>query len=319
MQVIPQGRDRTAHFYGLGSMALALSLGLRCLMQNDETGNEALTKVLAWYRAMGADVALGDAAIDWLERGNDAPGTGFTRPQPASFEPAALPVGISSQPPARPTPSPVKRPVSLAGSGFSAKTAEVTAASLQDLEAKLSAFEGCGLKTTATKLCFYRGAAKADLMVIGEAPGREEDLEGRPFVGRAGQLLDKMLAAIGLTGDDVHLTNIVYWRPPGNRTPTPLEALACRPFLERHIQLVEPKVLLVLGDAAAKHTLDTTDAIMRLRGNWQDRVFGGHACKVMPTLHPEYLFSAPAAKRQAWRDILIVKNALTPRVPATTA
>lgn len=301
------------------SMALAPSLGLRCLMQDDETGNEALTRVLAWYRDMGADMALGDQAINWMARGSDAPGTGFARPQPAPAEAAVLPASMSSQAPARATPAVAKRPPTFPAAGGSTKAAEIAAADLQELEAKLLAFEGCGLKSTATKLCFYRGAAKAELMIIGEAPGREEDLEGRPFVGRAGQLLDKMLAAIGLSEADVHLTNIVYWRPPGNRTPTPLEAAACRPFLERHVQLVGPKVVLVLGDAAAKATLDTSDAIMRLRGSWRDKVLGGHACKVMATLHPDYLFSAPAAKRQTWRDILLVKNALTPMGPNAVA
>ena len=138
-------------------------------------------------------------------------------------------------------------------------------------QAPLAGFDGCSLKATAKNLCFYRGAhASRALMLIGEAPGREEDLEGKPFVGRAGQLLDKMLAAIGLSEADVHITNIVYWRPPGNRTPTPQEAQVCRPFLERQVELVAPEVVVLLGGAAAKHMLDVTEGIMRIRGKWRD-------------------------------------------------
>ena len=174
----------------------------------------------------------------------------------------------------------------------------------------LAGFEGCGLKATAKNLCFYRGAERSALMIVGEAPGREEDLEGKPFVGRAGQLLDKMLAAIGLSEADVHITNIVYWRPPGNRTPTPQEALACRPFLERQLALVGPKVVLALGGAAAKHLFDVADGIMRIRGKWRPIEMGGHKAQAMATLHPAYLLRTPAAKGMAWRDLLAVKAAL---------
>lgn len=148
-------------------------------------------------------------------------------------------------------------------------------------------------------------------MIIGEAPGRDEDLEGKPFVGRAGQLLDKMLAAIGLTANDVHVTNVVYWRPPGNRTPTPQEAQVCRPFLERQVELVRPDVVLLLGGAAAKHILDVSDGIMRLRGSWKDVTIGLHRARALPSLHPAYLLRTPAYKRQAWLDMLSVKAALS--------
>lgn len=147
-------------------------------------------------------------------------------------------------------------------------------------------------------------------MFIGEAPGRDEDLQGKPFVGLAGQLLDKMLAAIGLDETTVHITNIVYWRPPGNRTPTPQEALVCRPFLERQIALVNPEFVIPLGGAAAKNLLNTPDGIMRLRGKWRTAEFGGQERQVLATLHPAYLLRTPAAKRLAWRDLLALKTAL---------
>ena len=171
-------------------------------------------------------------------------------------------------------------------------------------------FDGCGLKATAKNLCLYRGAATARIMLIGEAPGRDEDQEGKPFVGPAGQLLDRMLAAIGLSNETVHITNIVYWRPPGNRTPTPQEAIVCRPFLERQIGLVAPDFLVPLGGAAAKHILDVAEGIMRVRGRWKTVEIGGRPLRVMPTLHPAYLLRTPAAKRLAWRDLLALKAEL---------
>jgi DNA polymerase len=184
------------------------------------------------------------------------------------------------------------------------------ASSLAELEGMLASFTGCGLKATAKNLCFYRGAERAPLMIIGEAPGRDEDLEGKPFVGRAGMLLDKMLAAIGLSESAVHISNIVYWRPPGNRTPTPQEALACRPFLERQAALVAPQIVLALGGAATKHLFDVADGIMRVRGKWRDIELGGHKARAIATLHPAYLLRTPAAKGMAWRDLLAVKAAL---------
>ena len=152
---------------------------------------------------------------------------------------------------------------------------------------------------------------QARLMLIGEAPGRDEDIEGKPFVGRAGQLLDRMLAAIGLGEEHVHITNIVYWRPPGNRTPTPQEAQVCRPFLERQVELVAPDFVVLLGGAAAKHLLEIADGIMRIRGTWRDIEIGAIRARAMATLHPAYLLRTPAAKRLAWRDLLAIKAALS--------
>ena len=175
----------------------------------------------------------------------------------------------------------------------------------------LEAFEGCALKATAKSTCFYRGAQRARVMVIGEAPGRDEDLAGKPFVGRAGQLLDRMLTSIGLKEGDVHITNVVYWRPPGNRTPTQQETASCRPFLEAQVRMVSPEFALLLGGAAAKTLLETPQGIMRLRGKWKDLELGGTSLKVLPTLHPAYLLRTPAAKRQAWRDLIALKKAMT--------
>jgi uracil-DNA glycosylase len=193
---------------------------------------------------------------------------------------------------------------------MAARSAARSAATLEALAATLAGFDGCSLKATAKNLCFYRGVAQARVMFIGEAPGRDEDMEGRPFVGRAGQLLDKMLAAIQLAEADVHITNIVYWRPPGNRTPTPLEAQVCRPFLERQAELVAPDVIVALGGSAAKHLFDVTDGIMRVRGKVRELVIGGHKARAIATLHPAYLLRTPAAKRLAWRDLLTIRALL---------
>jgi DNA polymerase len=286
-------------------------------MTADDTTHKAAARILAWYEAMGVDAALAERPLDWLKRGDAAPGAGFAFPIKGGAEATARPERAAparqphAPPPAAPKPArqfPARAP---AAAGASADVGG--APTLAALGAMLGRFEGCGLRATAKNLCFYRGAERAPLMIVGEAPGREEDLEGKPFVGRAGMLLDKMLAAMGLSEADVHITNIVYWRPPGNRTPTPQEALACRPFLERQMALVEPKAVLALGGAAAKHLFDVADGIMRIRGKWRDLELGGHSAKAMATLHPAYLLRTPAAKGMAWRDLLAVKAVLSGR------
>lgn len=294
-----------------------------------ETDTRALAALLDWYREMGVDAAVSEGTVNWLERGDAAPGAGFRVTSPPHLdegEPSTrrregpgvreLPTNVPEPPPPSPPPQGGReaRPSFASAPPDAAEVAARTLArkaqSLADLEAALQAFDGCGLKATAKNLCVYRGAPKARLMIIGEAPGRDEDLEGKPFVGRAGQLLDRMLAAIGLGEADVHITNVVYWRPPGNRTPTPQECQVCRPFLDRQMELVEPDIVLLLGGAAAKQMLDTPEGIMRIRGRWREIAVGDRRLKTLATLHPAYLLRTPAAKRLAWRDLLAVKAAL---------
>ena len=300
-------------------------------MQRVYTTEEMLA-LLEWYREAGVTHAVNDVATDWRARGADAPGKGFKYPAwvprptetaaPAPAAPAARSAPVPTAPSSvsapvratpRPTPAPPVRafPTSTPDAAeLAARAQAATAKSLSDLRALLDKFDGCALKATAKNLCFYRGPERARLMVIGEAPGREEDIAGQPFVGPAGQLLDKMLAAIGQSEETTHITNIVYWRPPGNRTPTPAEAQICLPFLERQIELVAPDILLVLGGAAAKHVLNAAEGIMRLRGSWREIDVGGKPLRTMASLHPAYLLRTPAAKRQAWQDLLAVKLAL---------
>ncbi len=186
------------------------------------------------------------------------------------------------------------------------------AGNLEALAATIAAFDGCPLKSQgARQAVCWRGGADAPVMIVGEAPGADEDLQGAPFVGRAGQLLDRMLAAAGLT-DRVLITNTVFWRPPGNRTPSPEEQIACRPFLERAIDLVRPKLLLLVGAAAARSMLDQKEGILALRGRW----FEWHArhteleIPALPTLHPAFLLRQPGAKKRAWQDLLTLVERL---------
>ena len=172
----------------------------------------------------------------------------------------------------------------------------------------MAEFDGCNLKFTAKNLVFADGNPNASIMLVGEAPGRDEDLEGLPFVGRSGQLLDRILAAIGLDRTSVYIANVIPWRPPGNRTPTPQETEICRPFIERQIELADPKLLVTLGGPSAKLLLNTTEGILRVRGAWKTHATAsGRQIPTMPTLHPAYLLRNPAHKKLAWRDFLEVR------------
>ncbi|TWH35968.1 MULTISPECIES: uracil-DNA glycosylase [unclassified Aminobacter] len=187
-----------------------------------------------------------------------------------------------------------------------AREVAASAQSLDELCELLRNFDGCNLKLTAKNLVFADGNPQPDVMLVGEAPGRDEDIEGLPFVGRSGRLLDAMLAAIGVSRKtNAYIANVVPWRPPGNRTPTPLETEICRPFIERQIELARPKILVALGGPSAKVLLHANEGILRLRGNWKvHRTASGVEIPTMPTLHPAYLLRNPAHKKLAWRDLL---------------
>lgn len=288
--------------------------------------------LLAWYRGLGVDEAIGEDAIDWLERPAAPPGAAFrleqtepAAPAPSQGTPAARSPAPDASPPVSVTASRTapRAPAPTLPTGprqfptaspdaavMAARTAAAAAPTLEALRASLEGFNGCALKATAKHLCFYRGAPRARLMVIGEAPGRDEDLSGMPFVGPAGKLLDKMLAAIGLSEADVHITNSVYWRPPGNRTPSQQETQVCRPFLDRQIELVEPAIIALLGGAAANQMLGLPEGIMKLRGVWRELEIGGRGIKTIASLHPAFLLRTPIQKRLAWRDMMAISVAL---------
>ncbi len=203
------------------------------------------------------------------------------------------------------------------GSAEDARKIAGAAKTLDALKTAIDAFDGCPLKRTARQMVFARGNPKADLMIVGEGPGREEDEQGEPFVGRSGQLLDKMFAAIGLDRDkDVYISNIVNWRPPGNRNPTTEEIAVCLPLIERHIALIKPKVLVLTGGVAAQALLRSTTGIMRLRGRWaeyrmKDEAFEpGEHVDAMPIFHPAFLLRRPQEKAKAWADLLEIQAKL---------
>ena len=266
------------------------------------TGSQAkaaAASLLAWYAAMGVDEAIGDAPVDRFAAPDES----------AKSSAESRATAPARKAPARPQPATVTaRPAPAAA--VPAPASLEAASTLAELEVLVAQFEGCALKRTAKNTCFARGSAEARIMLIGEAPGRDEDIQGKPFVGRAGQLLDRMLSAIGLDESKVYITNTIYWRPPGNRTPTPQEIESCAPFLARQIELLAPEVMMLLGGAAAKSVLDVTEGIMRLRGKWKIVKSGGRDIPTLATLHPAYLLRKPEEKRYAWRDLLMLKARL---------
>ena len=289
----------------------------------------ALRDILRFLADSGVDEALEELPVDrFAQAAQVAPRrAAVSAPQAAERKPLpASPADPASPPPADEERSatlpdmsaaealpPRPQTASVPDESQAARARELarSAASLDELREILAGFDGCNLKFTAKSLVFADGNPQADLMLVGEAPGRDEDIEGLPFVGRSGQLLDRMLAAIGRDRTSAYIANVIPWRPPGNRTPTPLETEICRPFIERQIELARPKVLVNLGGPSAKTLLKTTEGILRLRGNWRVHVTAsGIAIPAMPTLHPAYLLRNPAHKKLAWRDFLEVKAKL---------
>lgn len=243
-----------------------------------------LLSALSWLVDAGADEALADQPVDRF----------------AARAPAVVPVVAPKREPA---------PASPAPDDAIGSATEIAArcSSLAELKTALEAFDGCALKQFATKTVFADGSPSAGIMCIGEAPGAEEDRQGLPFVGRAGKLLDKMLASIGLDRSKVYIVNVLPWRPPDNRNPEATEVAKCIPFLRRHIELAEPKILILLGAVAVRHVMGLSDGIMRARGRWLEYYVGGRMVPVMPTLHPAYLLRRPIDKRLAWRDLQAIE------------
>jgi uracil-DNA glycosylase family 4 len=259
---------------------------------------ETALALLRWYVEMGADEAIGFEAADRLV------------PPPPSLPPPAPIRGQSPRSvPAAPPPALTE---SVGEAAQSARRLASGADSVEALAALIPGFDGCPLRRTATNTVFIDGNPAAPVMIIGEAPGADEDRIGRPFVGRAGQLLDRMLAAIGLDRSGVLITNVIYWRPPGNRTPTAAEIASCLPFVFRLIALVRPKVLVLSGGTAAGALLAQSQGITRLRGRWFDLAVPGldQPVPTLPMFHPSFLLRTPERKREAWRDLLSLRARL---------
>ena len=271
----------------------------RADMWGMEQERPALAAALALQCDWGADEALMESPADRLavrEAPSRAPEAARPAPELAPRPVRAAPVALAAAPPA------ITRAEALAEA----------APDLAALKAAIAAFDGSALKETATNLVFGEGVADSGLMLIGEAPGADEDRAGRPFVGASGQLLDRMFASVGLSRESsFYITNILPWRPPGNRTPTDAEVALFLPFLRRQVALVRPKRLVLVGGVAAKGLIGGKEGITRLRGRWHEvGIPGLGRLPALPTLHPAYLLRSPASKRDAWADLLLLRRAL---------
>lgn len=262
---------------------------------------------LQWLVDIGADETIGETP----SLGKIGPGVAPLNlvKKEASLTNNEPPKGMAPPTPLRRQTAPSPKSA-VQSSGFRKPTAKT----VEELREQVTHFDGCSLRTTAMNLVFADGNPSSSLMFVGEAPGEEEDRQGKPFVGASGQLFDRMLAAAGIARADIYITNILFWRPPGNRTPTDAEIAACLPFVEHHIALIKPKILIPLGGVAAKTLLRTKDGITRLRGKWTTYAPPAEEGQetppipCLPIYHPAYLLRQAIAKRQAWNDVLLLKK-----------
>ncbi len=265
-------------------------------------------ELIAFYLDAGVDALIGEAPVDRFAD-EPAPAAPVPSPRPPSpsltrREAGSNPAGIAAANIATAPPPPE-------AAILSAREAAKSAQTLEALRALLETFEGCMLRTTATQLVFADGNPKGRVMFVGEAPGRDEDLAGVPFVGRSGKLLDLMMQAIGLDRTQVYIANVVPWRPPGNRTPTPQETATCLPFIRRQIELADPDILVCLGQPSTQTLLGTKEGITRTRGRWFKFDTGSREIRALATFHPAFLLRSPLQTRFAWRDLLAIRKALT--------
>ena len=257
---------------------------------------QSIASVLTWYADHGVDEAIAETPINRLDQ---APATQVA----ASELPApSMAKRIESAPP---PPPPASQAVA------SAKEVADSATTMEALHTAIESFDGCALKRTATTTCVYDGSTQARILLIGEAPGAQEDRQGKPFVGPAGQLLDKMLAAIDLDRSKVLISNMLFWRPPGNRTPTAEEISTCLPFVERMVEIIKPEILIYIGGSAAKAMLGRSEGITRLRGRWFTYTArDGREIPATAVFHPAFLLRQPGRKRESWRDLQAIRRRL---------
>ena len=290
---------------------------------------DEILSALRWQVEAGADEAIADQPIDRFAAPPPVLAPATSQGVSQADGPSLAPVVMADSPPpplvtAKPAPHFIRErtervsyaPPPMTGQaheGPSAHALAAAATTIEELRDALNRFEGCALKRTATNLVFADGNPQARVMVIGEAPGADEDRQGLPFVGVSGQLLDRMLGAVGLERkSNVYISNVLFWRPPGNRNPSPAEIAACLPFVERHIELVNPAILVLVGGIAAKTLLARQEGIMKLRGRW----FGyetprmSHPIATIATYHPAYLLRSPGQKREAWRDMIEIQHTI---------
>ena len=278
-------------------------------------------ELLAFYLEAGADALIGEEPVDRMADEVVSPRAAVitsavegetamrSRDGSATVSPASNKRPSSPPLPLREAGS-MAAPAAPEAAAMAAREAARTAQTLDELRALLETFEGCALRATATQLVFADGTPGSRVMFVGEAPGYDEDISGRPFVGRSGKLLDLMMAAIGLDRSSAYIANVVPWRPPGNRTPTPQETAICLPFIRRQIELANPDFLVCLGGPAMQTLLAIKEGITRARGRWYPFDTGAREIRALPTFHPAFLLRSPLQKRFAWRDFLALKKAM---------
>jgi uracil-DNA glycosylase family 4 len=276
---------------------------------------KAARELIAFYLDAGVDAVVGEEPVNRMADAIAAARLGAAASAPGADK-AAQRVRSESPLPIANSQGAAQRPVSAAAPAapeaavMAARQAARTATTLEQLQALLTNFEGCALRATATQLVFADGNPQSRVMFVGEAPGYDEDIVGRPFVGRSGKLLDRMMGAIGLDRTSSYIANVVPWRPPGNRTPTPQETAICLPFIRRQIELADPDILVCLGGPAMQTLLGIKDGITRSRGRWLSFDTGRREIRALATFHPAFLLRSPLQKRFAWRDFLALKKAL---------
>jgi len=263
--------------------------------------------VLRFYAENGVDIALDEVAPNRLaEPATIIEGHKFEVPKRESPKPFGAPASARQPAAQRNVTPPAVPEVAIRDAAQLAANANT----LEELRAAVESFEGCALKATAMRTVFADGNSQARVMFVGEGPGAEEDREGLPFVGRSGKLLDRMIAAIGLDRTSAYIANIIPWRPPGNRTPTPQESAICLPFIKKQIELADPDILVCLGGPSATTLLELKEGITRTRGRWLEYDTGKRKIKAIALFHPAYLLRSPAHKKLAWQDLLAIKKAL---------
>lgn len=274
-----------------------------------ETVQSDIEHLLAWYQAIGVDEAIGASPVRDF---NPPRAVAKEQSPPMRVRPADSAPAAAQSAETRPKAAARAHMPGMIEASVDARRRAAESNTLDDLRAAIEAFEGCPLKTTAMNTVFADGDPQARVMIVGEAPGADEDRQGLPFVGASGQLMDRMFACIGLARSQLYITNILPWRPPGNRQPTSAEIGACLPFCIRHIELVQPELLIMAGGTSAKTLLNTSDGIMKLRGSWRRYQSPGlaQAIDAIAIFHPAFLLRSTIQKRLAWRDLLAVKQRL---------
>lgn len=277
---------------------------------DDTALRAALIALVDFHVASGCDLALDEAPVDRFAEEAERRARHAQRQEASRAQARAQ----LAREPAPAAPALVPGALDPAAAESDARAQAAAARDLAELEALLDAFTGCPLRASAKRTVFADGTPGSRVMLVGEAPGAEEDRTGKPFVGRAGRLLDKMLAAIGLSRADVYIANVIPWRPPGNRTPTPQEIAVCLPFVARQIALARPEILVCMGNPASQTLLGVKEGIIRARGRWRDYDTGAGTIPALPMLHPAYLLRNPAHKALAWQDLRALRARLAREV-----